>query len=896
MSITTYAQNFEDILLWRSLGHIPSGQYIDVGAHHPSQDSVSQLFYEHGWRGVHVEPTLECANLLRIARPDETVVQALVAEHSGMSAFHEILGTGLSTARKDIADEHHEKHGYSVRTSLVPSVTLDTLLDLAPNDDIHWLKIDVEGFELEVLSGWKKSQRRPWIIVIEATYPNTQIDTSEAWQEIVLKKGYVLVYKDGLNHFYVSNAHPELKRYFTFPPNIFDDFQIGDNAHWLTRSIKQTHNQQLAQAAEEKEIIERQLQETATAIGQLQTEMLARERDFDERIADYRADAQRQADAHRDLLLEIERSHKIELVEAGEQRHAAEQQLAAAQFDALRMRSIAEAREHALTTAIKDISSESQKIKTALVEVTHEHDRRHAETIRTIVEQKSAFEQKLDAATDLISSMQIDAEHQRNLFTELVRITRHNAQLSEHSHATKLLESENTRAKQLQAAIREFELREARLREHQAAELERINTEHRALEDAIQAQHLSRENEYQHKLTEHISSLRQEQEQQKNSFEAQIAALRQDNDVALTIHQKIHEELERYRQYAHDLALELDALNASWYGRLAWRAHPLTRVRSMVQAISRLVISRPANLTTHTTPDQGIGTWSNNFHSLDAAAGSAIRETEATRLSPQYTRSKMKLSELLALPDEEFVRAAFITALRREPDSSGFHFYLNRLGSGYTKIHILADIFRSKEAKAHLNHTELATLPDEAFVDTIYRRVLGRPADPDGKQYFVEVLKRSGNREHVVNEIKTSSEAMNIDASNAEFERELLDRLKNERRDRWWWNRGARLEKKIDKLEHHFDKFLNLERRINGLADHIERLSTGLATIQLRTQPMDAMNETLIESRSLIQTPEFGKEQKNSCRPTTRALDAEVGKNLPIRAQLIFQKLKKQRA
>ncbi|WP_218669728.1 hypothetical protein [Burkholderia cenocepacia] len=56
------------------------------------------------------------------------------------------------------------------------------------------------------------------------------------------------------------------------------------------------------------------------------------------------------------------------------------------------------------------------------------------------------------------------------------------------------------------------------------------------------------------------------------------------------------------------------------------------------------------------------------------------------------------------------------------------------------------------------------------------------------------------------------------------------------------------------------------------------------------------MNETLIESRSLIQTPEFGKEQKNSCRPTTRALDAEVGKNLPIRAQLIFQKLKKQRA
>ena len=55
MSIVSYAQNFEDVMLWRALGHVSNGFYIDVGAQHPIIDSVSKAFYEHGWRGVHVE-------------------------------------------------------------------------------------------------------------------------------------------------------------------------------------------------------------------------------------------------------------------------------------------------------------------------------------------------------------------------------------------------------------------------------------------------------------------------------------------------------------------------------------------------------------------------------------------------------------------------------------------------------------------------------------------------------------------------------------------------------------------------------------------------------------------------------------------------------------------------
>ncbi|BCG81534.1 FkbM family methyltransferase [Mesorhizobium sp. 113-3-3] len=77
MPITSYAQNFEDVILWRALEHVERGFYIDIGAQDPVVDSVSLAFYERGWRGIHVEPSANYAEKLRAARPDEEVFRWL---------------------------------------------------------------------------------------------------------------------------------------------------------------------------------------------------------------------------------------------------------------------------------------------------------------------------------------------------------------------------------------------------------------------------------------------------------------------------------------------------------------------------------------------------------------------------------------------------------------------------------------------------------------------------------------------------------------------------------------------------------------------------------------------------------------------------------------------------
>lgn len=231
--MTSYAQNFEDVILWRVLKHVKRGTYIDIGAQDPIADSVSLAFYEKEWRGTHVEPVASYAEQLRQARPDERVIEAAIALEEGTIPFFEIPETGLSTADAAIARQH-EADGFRVRRVEVSCLPLSRVLDAFGDQDIHWLKIDVEGAEEQVVRSWLPSPVRPWIVVVESTRPNAPVLTHSAWEPHLLALGYEFVYFDGLNRFYVSTSHPELKAGFGASPNVFDGFELAETSPFAT--------------------------------------------------------------------------------------------------------------------------------------------------------------------------------------------------------------------------------------------------------------------------------------------------------------------------------------------------------------------------------------------------------------------------------------------------------------------------------------------------------------------------------------------------------------------------------------------------------------------------------------------------------------------------------------
>jgi FkbM family methyltransferase len=227
MAIVSYAQNFEDVILWRALKHVERGFYIDIGALHPVRDSVSCAFYHSGWRGVHVEPLADYAEELRRARPDEDVFEAAIAAENGEIDFFSIAGSGLSTGDEGFA-RMHEQAGYSVEQIRVPCMPLSSILRRYGDREIHWLKIDVEGMEKTVVESWQPSSVRPWVVIVEATKPMLGESAFSHWEGTLLSYGYEFVYFDGLNRFYLSDQHLELRGQFGAGPNVFDDFVLAD--------------------------------------------------------------------------------------------------------------------------------------------------------------------------------------------------------------------------------------------------------------------------------------------------------------------------------------------------------------------------------------------------------------------------------------------------------------------------------------------------------------------------------------------------------------------------------------------------------------------------------------------------------------------------------------------
>jgi FkbM family methyltransferase len=223
MKFVSYAQNYEDVLLWRAFHDVDKGFFIDVGANAPIGDSVTYLFYEHGWRGINIEPVAQWFEMLAEIRPDDINLNAAIADTAEFLTLYDVPDTGLATADSAMAARYRQA-GREVLEHRVSAVTLDAVCSKYAPATIHFLKIDVEGAEAAVIRSLDLERFRPQIILVEATLPNsTEVQCAE-WETLLTSKRYDFVYFDGLNRFYVAQEVGHLREVFSTPPNVLDDF------------------------------------------------------------------------------------------------------------------------------------------------------------------------------------------------------------------------------------------------------------------------------------------------------------------------------------------------------------------------------------------------------------------------------------------------------------------------------------------------------------------------------------------------------------------------------------------------------------------------------------------------------------------------------------------------
>jgi FkbM family methyltransferase len=240
-TFVSYAQNGEDIVVWRALSDVQDGFFVDVGAGDPIGYSVTYALYQRGWRGVNIEAAPAPASALRMLRPRDVTLAVAAGRSRGTLDLHVVPGTGLSTVLDEQAVSLAEM-GFESERVRVEVVPLAELLDAhVPREQpIHLLKIDVEGAEEDVLRGMSFDEWRPWICVVEATRPLSRLESFEAWEPILLGAGYRFCLFDGLNRYYLADEHADRADRLRSGPNVFDQpFQRADVSLAIERHREQ---------------------------------------------------------------------------------------------------------------------------------------------------------------------------------------------------------------------------------------------------------------------------------------------------------------------------------------------------------------------------------------------------------------------------------------------------------------------------------------------------------------------------------------------------------------------------------------------------------------------------------------------------------------------------------
>lgn len=210
----SYAGNREDVILSGFFGPNEKGFYVDVGAYDPDEESVTKLFYDRGWSGINIEPQKRYFDRLVKKRRRDTNLNIGVADKASTLTLREYVdGTGLSTFSSSMQQSYSKQAPAAAQKYIDHKVKVKRLEDVFKEQkvtSIQFLKVDVEGFEYEVLMGNNWDKYRPEVVCIEANHIETD------WHPLLKKVGYELAFFDGLNEYFVDSQKPERLKQFSY--------------------------------------------------------------------------------------------------------------------------------------------------------------------------------------------------------------------------------------------------------------------------------------------------------------------------------------------------------------------------------------------------------------------------------------------------------------------------------------------------------------------------------------------------------------------------------------------------------------------------------------------------------------------------------------------------------
>ena len=172
----------------------PSGFFVEVGANDPKKDSQSWHLEQTGWTGILIEPLPDLAENLRKARTARVFEVACSSPARAGDVMRLHVAGAFSSFDPNLAVT-------GMRAYSTIDVTVRTLDDVLDEGEarvpIDLMSVDVEGHELDVLSGFDFARWKPRLILLEDHV--SSLDK----HRFMTHAGYRLMRRTGLNGWYV---------------------------------------------------------------------------------------------------------------------------------------------------------------------------------------------------------------------------------------------------------------------------------------------------------------------------------------------------------------------------------------------------------------------------------------------------------------------------------------------------------------------------------------------------------------------------------------------------------------------------------------------------------------------------------------------------------------------
>ncbi len=166
--VRSHATYGEDLVLRQIFEHAPPGVYVEVGAFHPVDGSLTHRLHRAGWSGFNIDASAASIDAMRRARPDDRHLVAAIGAPSTDAVFVEFETGSLSSADPGVTDQWIAAGNAVVRRSTVRLRGLaDVFAELGVPSRFEYLNIDIEGLDLAALQSNDWESFRPEVISVE---------------------------------------------------------------------------------------------------------------------------------------------------------------------------------------------------------------------------------------------------------------------------------------------------------------------------------------------------------------------------------------------------------------------------------------------------------------------------------------------------------------------------------------------------------------------------------------------------------------------------------------------------------------------------------------------------------------------------------------------------------